>query len=358
MNELGLLSVACLSADPAVQGSWPLEFDLRPHRYGTKQHDDDETLGAGVESDRLDRARTRITTIFSRPLDIRDKLSATNLLRSLEQVLGKPKAEWNYVLIRSLWQPLNECYTQRNESIEHEETWLILAGYFLRPGFGAKGDNVRINDLWRIHLDGLAYRGKRNQLQQYILWRRVSGGLSHERQQNVLEPELSRLRKQTTVPAELVRLAGSLERIDLDFKAELVDRFLQIAREHATSNRHCASYLAALGLLLNRSPLYAGPEFVMPAVHVETAFDALSGLDWADSNLVEIQTLFLRAARIVDDPKIDLPKSLRDKIASKLQRTGVAPARIARLRSYVPLASDDRANLFGESLPPGLVIGS
>ena len=124
------------------------------------------------------------------------------------------------------------------------------------------------------------------------------------------------------------------------------------------NNQHCAPYLSALGLLLNRSPFYAGPEFVMPAVHVEKAFDVLSGLDWADPNLVEIQTLFLRAARIVDDPKIDLPKSLRDKIASKLQRTGVAPARIARLRSYVPLASDDRANLFGESLPPGLVIAS
>src|SRR5207249_3425681 len=262
------------------QGSWPLEFDLRPYQYGTEKHaeqqDDDQTLGPGVESDRLDRARTRITTIFSRPLDMRDKISATNLLKSLEQILSNLKADWNYVLIRSLWQPLNECYAHRRESIEHEETWLILAGYFLRPGFGAKGDNARINDLWRIHSDGLAYPGKRNRLQQYILWRRVSGGLSRERQQKVLEPELSRLRTQTTLPAELVRLAGSLERIDSDIKGELVDRFLQIARQHAMNNQHCAPYLSALGLLLNRSPFYAGPEFVMPAVHVEKAFDVLS----------------------------------------------------------------------------------
>jgi hypothetical protein len=52
-----------------------------------------------------------------------------------------------------------------------------------------------------------------------------------------------------------------------------------------------------------------------------------------------------------------LPKSLREKIASKLQRAGVAPAKVARLRSYIPLALADRANLFGEALPPGLVIG-
>jgi len=58
----------------------------------------------------------------------------------------------------------------------------------------------------------------------------------------------------------------------------------------------------------------------------------------------------------VNDPKIDLSKSLRDKIASKLQDAGVAPSKIARLRSYVPIALADRASLFGESLPPGLVI--
>lgn len=361
MNELGLLYVACVSTDPDAQGTWPLEFDLRLHESDAAKladRRDDGTLGSdpGVESDRLDRAQTRITTIFSRPLDRRDKITATNLLKSLEQILGKPKADWNYVLIRSLWQSLNECIAHREESVEHEETWLILAGYFLRPGFGAEGDDARINDLWRIHSDGLAYPGKRNQLQQYILWRRVAGGLSHERQETVLEPELSRLRAQTNLPAELVRLAGSLERIDRATKAELLDHFLQIARELAMNSRHCAPHLAALGLLLNRSLFYAGPEFVVPAVHVEKAFGALSDLDWADSNLVEIQTLFLRAARIVDNPKIDLAKSLRDKIASKLQRAGVAPAKIARLRSYIPVASADRANLFGESLPPGLLI--
>ena len=113
----------------------------------------------------------------------------------------------------------------------------------------------------------------------------------------------------------------------------------------------------ALGLLLNRSPLYAGPAFVMPPIFVEKAYDTLSDLDWADPNLVEIHTLFLRAGRIMNNPKIDLSKSLRDKIASQLQKAGVAPSKVARLRSFIPIVLADRANLFGESLPPGLVIG-
>ncbi len=361
INELGLLSVACVSKDPDAQGSWPLEFDLRPRESGSTNNPlggDHEAIDddIGVDPQRLVAARGRISTLFSKPLDRRDKISATNLLKSLEQLLGKPKADWNYLLIRSLWGSLNERFPSRRESIEHEETWLILAGYFLRPGFGAEGDDARINELWRIHTEGLQYPGKRNQLQVYILWRRVAGGLSSERQEAVLAPELFRLRGQTNPPAELVRFAGSLERINLATKTELLDLFLQQARELALQKQHSAPHLAALGLLLNRGLFYAGPEFALPPGHVEKAYDALADLDWTDPHLAEIQTLFLRAGRMMNDPQIDLPKSLREKIASKLQKAGVAPSKVARLRSYVPLALAERASLFGESFPPGLVM--
>jgi hypothetical protein len=362
INELGLLHVACVSRDPAAPGTWPLEFDLRPHETGgsgpaTQDEQVMVATAAGVDSHRLGTARARITTLFAKPLDRRDKISATNLLKSLEQILGKQKADWDYLLIRSLWPSLFECFQNRQQSLEHEEAWLILAGYFLRPGFGAKGDDARINDLWRIQTEGLKYPGKRNQLQVHILWRRVAGGLSSQRQELILTSELSRLRAPTNQGAELVRLAGALERINPATKAELVDRFLQTARALAVNRQHSAPHLVALGLLLNRGLFYAGPEFVLPPVHVERAYEALSDLDWSDPPLLEIQVLFLRAGRVVNDSNIDLPKSLREKIASKLQKAGVAPAKVARLRSYIPLALADRANLFGEALPPGLVIG-
>jgi molecular chaperone DnaK (HSP70) len=362
INELGLLHVACVSRDPAAAGTWPLEFDLRSHEAGGHElmaQDGQEMAATTSDADaqRLATARTRITTLFAKPLDRRDKISAANLLKSLEQILGKQKADWDYLLIRSLWPSLFECFQNRQESLEHEETWLILAGYFLRPGFGAKGDDTRINELWRIQTEGLKYPGKRNQLQVHILWRRVAGGLSSLRQEAILAPELSRLRAPTNPSAELVRLAGALERINLATKAELVGSFLQMAHALAINRQHSASHLVALGLLLNRGLFYAGPEFVLPPAQVEKAYETLSDLDWSDPSLLEIQALFLRAGRVVDDPRIDLPKSLREKIASKLQRAGVAPAKVARLRSYIPLALLDRANLFGEALPPGLLIG-
>jgi molecular chaperone DnaK (HSP70) len=362
INELGLLHVACVSRDPAAPGTWPLEFDLRAHEARSAKlttWDEQESVDAqtGVDSQRLTTARARITTLFAKPLDRRDKISAANLLKSLEQILGKQKGDWDYLLIRSLWTSLFECFPNRQESLEHEETWLILAGYFLRPGFGAKGDDARINGLWRIQTEGLKFPSKRNQLQVYILWRRVAGGLNNQRQEAILASELSKLRAQTNQPAELVRLMGALERINPATKAELVERFLQAARALAINRQHSAPHLVALGLLLNRSLFYAGPDFVLPPLQVETAYETLSDLDWSDPLLLEIQALFLRAGRLVNDPKIDLPKSLREKIASKLQKAGVAPAKVARLRSYIPLALADRANLFGEALPPGLVIG-
>ncbi|HYY30625.1 MAG TPA: Hsp70 family protein [Chthoniobacterales bacterium] len=360
MNELGLLNVACVSADADLPGTWPLDFDLRPQAFERAnpqiQRMSDTPVKLGVDSDRLAAAQARIKTQFSRSLDLRDKISATNLLKSLERILGKAKSDWDYHLIRSLWRPVDEAFEDRQKSVEHEETWLILAGYFLRPGFGVKGDDSMIDALWRVYTRGLHYPGKRNQLQAYILWRRVSGGLDRERQEVILAPELPRIRAQSNLPAELVRLVGSLERIEPDTKTELLARLLESAGQKIREKQHVAPYLVALGLLVNRSPLYAGPEFVLPASNVEKLFDEFSRLDWADPLLLEIQNLFLRAARITDDPRIDLPKSLRDRIVSKLQKAGVAPAKIAKLRSFVPVAASDRASLFGEALPPGLVI--
>ena len=155
INELGLLRVACVSADPHVPGTWPLEFNLRPHETDNEKQnqtaDDAANLtGPEVDLERLDVARTRITTLFSRPLDQRDKITATNLLKSLERILGMPKADWNYVLVRSLWPALHQSYSYRKKSVEHEETWLILAGFLLRPGFGAEHDRARIDELWQL----------------------------------------------------------------------------------------------------------------------------------------------------------------------------------------------------------------
>ena len=252
---------------------------------------------------------------------------------------------------------MEACQASRAISVDHEEAWLILAGFFLRPGFGVAMDESRIDALWRICSAGLSFPGKRTKLQEYILWRRVAGGLSRERQEIVLAAEIDKIREGKVCPPELIRMAGSFERLGHELKTELVERFIEMAVDLASQRKHCAPYLAALGLLLNRTPFYSGPESVAPPALVEQAYEALRAFDWKDPELADVQVLFLRAARTVDDHRLDLPKSLRHKIADRLEKCGIAAVKTGRLRKAMPIERTERVSLFGEALPPGLILG-
>lgn len=355
INDLGLLQVACVSSDPARPGTWPLAFNLRPHELAATVAADGMDAAPNVDLRTLAAAADAIRAGFGHTYK-RDKLTASRVFKSLESTLQLPRADWNWVLIRSLWPALEEAMHCRAKSADHEEAWLIVAGFLLRPGFGAPLDAERIDGLWRLRDNGLAFPGKRSRLQEYILWRRVAGGLSRDRQERILAPELSKIRQGGNLMAELVYLAGSLERLGHETKAELIRAFTAIAVDLGRRKQHCAPYLTALGLLLNRSPLYAGPEAVVSPELVQYAYDAFSALDWDDANFADIQMLFLRAARIVDNRALDAPKSLRNRIARRLEKAGVPPLRTARLREFLPIERSERLGLFGEALPPGLIL--
>jgi molecular chaperone DnaK (HSP70) len=362
-NELGLLEVSCVSADARVRQSWRLEFNLRPHEQdGPGAHRSAAVSKASVHiepnvtSEALEAARMCIQRLFTRTPNKRDVLTATRVLRNLEQILGKPKSEWNAGLVRSLWPTLEGCMARCRESVDHEEAWLILAGFLLRPGFGATADNFRIDSLWRLRDHGLYFPGKRIKCQEYILWRRVAGGLTRERQEQILAPELDAIRTRKKLVPELIRLAGSLERIPKETKTELANLFIDIASDLARDRKHCAPYLGALGHVLSRAPLYAGPETVLSPDVVERAYESFRTCDWTTPELAEMQTLFLRAARVVGSRSFDLPKALRHRIAIKLENSGVAPQKTGKVKEFIPLGSSERISLHDESLPPGLIL--
>jgi molecular chaperone DnaK (HSP70) len=363
VNELGLLQVSCVSADPSISQCWPLEFNLHPHEQDGRAAS--KTAVApnapvaakpNVTERVLKAARARIRDAFNLPLKRREPLTGTRLLRSLEQILGMPKSEWNASLVRSLWPALESCMERRRESVDHEEAWLILAGFLLRPGFGAEADHFRMDDLWRLHEQGICFAGKRIKVQEYLLWRRVAGGLGEQRQEQILEPELDKIRTQKKAAPECIRLAGSLERLPIATKTELANLFIDAASDLARDNKHCAHYFGALGHILSRAPLYAGPETVVSPDLVERAYDAFRRLDWATPELAEMQTLFLRAARVVGSRNFDLPKTVRDRIATQLESAGVSPQKTGKLKEFIPLGGSERASSYDESLPPGLIL--
>jgi len=358
MNALGLIQISCVSADPAIRQSWPLEFNLRPHEQGTARGPDTAVVQTqpNATEEALKAAQSRIGAMFAHASIGRDKVTAAAVLKSLERILGPPRSEWNAPLLRALWPVLEARSDGRRLSVDHEEAWLVVAGFLLRPGFGVAGDDLRIDSLWRLN-ERPFFGNRRIKCQEYILWRRVAGGLARERQEKLLAREIDRVRS-GRAPAELVRLAGSLQLIPREMKAELVNLFIDAAVPLARARQHCAPYLAALGCLLNRVPLYGGPETVLPPTSVEHAYSMFRSFDWAEPELLDLQTLFLRAARVVGDRSLDVPKPLRSLIAGKLESSGVAPLRTAKIRGFMPVGPADRASFYDESLPPGLVLAN
>src|SRR3712207_4809317 len=183
----------------------------------------------------------------------------------------------------------------RKLSVEHEEAWLALAGFLLRPGFGFAHDELRMDELWRLRDAGRCFPGKRSKVQACILWRRVAGGLTAERQETLLAGELDSILAGRAAP-ELVRLSGALERLPRETKAELIQAFIAQALKRAEAKQHCAPYLAALGLLLNRAPIYGGPQtVVLPEVGAR-AYAGFEGFVWTDPELLALYHLSIGRA--------------------------------------------------------------
>ena len=120
-------------------------------------------------------ARRQIGTVFTQPANNskKNKITAATILKGMERILASAKSEWNGPLLRALWPALEERWDDRRRSADHEEAWLIMAGFLLRPGFGVLRDDLRMDALWRVHEDGPCFPGRRIKSQEYILWRRA-----------------------------------------------------------------------------------------------------------------------------------------------------------------------------------------
>jgi hypothetical protein len=110
----------------------------------------------------------------------------------------------------------------------------------------------------------------------------------------------------------------------------------------------------ALGLLLNRTPLHSGQENVVSPEIVARAFSQLRDLDWKKTP--ELPELFLRAARVTDNRALDLPRPLRKEIIRKLEKAEIPAFKVYRIEEYVPIDRSERVSLYGEALPPGLIM--
>ena len=360
LNNIGLLQLQCIARDDPDQ-HWPLEFNLKGESHPRALTADDVTeektaASPTVSESDLEKARNRLESLFEAELDPREKLTANRVTSSLEKILGLPKQQWDAVLLRKLWDTHADCFGSCYHSVEHEEAWLTFAGFILRPGYGVQFDEERVDWLWKAEETGYDFPGKRLDLARFVLWRRVAGGLSREHQEILAEECLAKIQGQKKPSAESVRLIGTLERLGLEKKSEITSVLLDRGLALAGSGGYSDPYWVSLMLLLNRSPIHAGPETVLPPEEVEKAFQLIRKLNWKDAGLASIIPLFLRASRRVDNPSLDLPKKLRNDILTQLRRADVPPPRLQPIKEFVPIRQDDQVSLMGDPLPPGLIL--
>ena len=364
ITEVGTLEMQCVAVDvaDARQQRWKLEFQLRGDAAAP-------CADAPVATHpRLPEALAAIARVYGGKKQDVDAKEVRQLRAKLERLLGE-RATWPGALLRTLFGALLQGARRRRRSSQHERTWFNLVGFTLRPGFGDPLDGWRMERMWELFGPGIAHSDDNQQWSEWwTLWRRIAGGLDAEQQQMVYDVIAYYLQPSggTDIAApegppmqaldELLRMAASFERIQptdkMQFGRWLLQRLQRLQLQHGTP----AELWWALGRLGARQPLYASLHHVLPP---GTAQDWLAQIaavapDWAHDEAAAFAVA--QIARATGDRARDLPGDVRLQIAEQLEAARAAPSWAAMVREVTVLGEADQRRVYGEALPPGLVL--
>ncbi len=333
LTEVGTLEVW---ADSKIsEHRWRLQFELRKTATAPASKP-----AAVVSDEALSRAEALIQDTFSA-----GTLAPEELPARLEQTLGLGRNSWPLSTIRRLADRMLELAEGRRKAAAFELRWLNLCGFCLRPGFGFPADDFRIEQARRIYAQGLQFSNQvQNEIDWWIFWGRVAGGLNKNQQVDVfqrLSPVLlpkpgKRPRLNNSLLREMWRAAASMELLPLQTKTQLGDSLIaQIKRgEMIETALWCLSRLGA------RKLFYGPINQVLPAQAATRWVEALLKIPKSEDAVVAI-------ARRTGDATRDLAPATRDSIRGRI------PA--ALIPALDGEADQDLGKIFGEELPSGLV---
>jgi hypothetical protein len=281
-----------------------------------------------------------------------DAKVARGLRRAVEKAIG-PRGQWSAATCRALWDVCVEHEERRGVSDQHELSWLGLAGWALRPGYGAPEDQARIDALWDLRPAGLRRATKATWPQWWVLWRRVAAGLDQARQVALYEELAPWLWRDGGAPpagphkhgpVEMMQLLSGLERISRDAKTRCGDLFLERAKK-------IGSYwpLARVGA---RVLVRADPEDAVDAEVADRWAQALLTLDWDKAEGAAFAAASL--GRLTGDARRDLSPERRKQIAGRLTEAKASASWIDMVLRGGDMAASDMKRVFGEGLPVGL----
>jgi hypothetical protein len=336
LTEVGTLEIWAESK--VSEQRWRLQFELRKQAKTAVQKP-----AAVVAEDGLARAEQLIADTF-----VRGAVPPEDLPGRLEQTLALGRNSWPLSAIRKLGDRLLEHADGRKRSPAHEARWLNLTGFCLRPGFGFPGDDLRIEQARRVYAAGMAFGNHvQCEIEWWIFWGRVAGGLNRNQQADIyarlaqfLLPRGQKKppRINSSLNREMWRTASSLELLPVGTKTELGEALVKRVRagDYRDSELWCISRLGA------RKLFYGPMNQVLPAATVSRWVEALAKAQKAAEAIATI------AARTGDATR-DLSEAT---MALARRAIGEDDALLAVLEGE---SDRDRAALFGEELPSGLV---
>jgi len=312
------------------------------------------------------------------------------LMRRLEQVTEMPRSAWPSSVLRHFWEVQMAVMAGRQLSPAHEARWLNLAGFALRPGYGMAADDWRVAQTWRVLQGRLQHpRHEMCRTEWWILWRRIAGGLEPGQQKMLAEPLMAALRSRWSALtaqqsrhrlardgkasggefrfgsneyAEVWRLLGSLELLDVGLKIELGQLVFDLGlRKGLEAVREASAW--ALGRLGTRVPVYGPLNTLVPVEIVEAWTQRLLALD-ADPAFVHRagelppSAIFvgMQLTRRTGDRYRDVSDKLRDTVQQWLVKRQAPQHFVTLVGEGGDLHEDEQVLVFSESVLPGLKI--
>lgn len=366
LTEIGTLEMWCQQLEDNRR--WQLQFDIR----SVTETDRSAHTGAAeqsgiVDSDVLLAAGHLVRSVFAAG----STESPDGIARRISAEIGISRQDWPPSLLRALWSELMDVESCRQRSPKHEARWLNLVGFCLRPGFGMAADDWRVDETWKALKGRLVHGGAACLAEWRILCRRVSGGLSASRQSQLANTRISAIRQKhrqimtgrgkaadyasgTHEAAEVWRMLGSLERLDLATRKELGQIIVDLAGR-PVCEPIVPALVWALGRIGARIPVYGplnqvlSPDSVSPWIRT-----LLNTMNFTDSI---VQLAVMQLCRRTGDRFRDIDEAFRKQILGELHRCEARPHLIQLIDEGGTLDSEETNQILGESLPSGLRIG-
>jgi DNA-K related protein len=389
LSEIGTLELWCREAGGDRQ--WQLQFDVRA-AAGTQAAETPRAAGGATGEDVLDASTLDICgrLIHETFTSTKPGTEPEGLMKRLEQVTEMPRTAWPSTVLRRFWEAQMAVVAGRQLSPAHEARWLNLTGFALRPGYGMAMDDWRVAQTWRLLQGRLQHpRHEMCRTEWWILWRRIAGGLEPGQQKMLAEPLMAALRARWSALtaqqsgrrlaravkaasgefrfgsneyAEVWRLLGSLELLDVSLKIELGQLAFDLGlRKGLEAVREASAW--ALGRLGTRVPVYGPLNTLVPVEIAEAWTQRLLALD-ADPAFVHRagelppSAIFVgvQLTRRTGDRYRDVSDKLRAAVQQWLVKRQAPKHFVTLVGEGGDLHEDEQVLVFSESVLPGLKI--